>query len=65
MKIVQRWVKVRDLCPGPILEQDWSGPFSAGPYIGLSCNRKGGRGGGFGSLTTIHTVFLIYYIIMA
>jgi hypothetical protein len=39
-------MEVRDLCPGPVLGKDWSGPFSAGPYIGLGNHREGGGGEG-------------------
>ena len=35
-------MEVGDLCPGPVLGKDWSGPLSAGPYIGLSNHREGG-----------------------
>jgi hypothetical protein len=55
-------MEVRDLCPGPVLGKDWSGPFSAGPYIGLGNHREGGGGGVWGFLNTIKKLFLIYYI---
>ena len=54
-------MEVRDLCPGPVLGKDWSGPFSAGPYIGLGNHREGGGGGlGFSDYNTYSIPNLLY-----
>jgi len=53
-------MEVRDLCPGPVLGKDWSGPFSAGPYIGLNSHREGGGGFGVSDYNTYSISNLLY-----